>query len=457
MKVESPDEIFEDIPFIHQILLGNKVAFEKLVIKYRPMIFALVSSYTQNSADAEDLTQEVFLKAYQNLSSLEEPGRFSFWLRQIAKNHCTDWLRQRRENHLSFEELPVAEFVCAPSAEETALEREFLKIVRQAIDSLQKIERKLLLARYLEDASYEQLQEEHGLSYFAVAHRLQRAKQKVRETVQKLLGGFCALPRWEVLEKLFLGGIKVMKLSLKTKLVTVVTVAVLGFGGAVVWHWHSKEVPQKNTVVHQQEMEPKKATSASAEKKVVIEKPAPKTAPQVEPAKPPVQAEEEQEEISDEEWVQLEQWLAESEEEDEVADKVAERTLTPEEQRKVAIFAELATILPRFKELDKEFMQISQEFSSYNEKYIGKEFDDQGRRVSDVRDEFDAKIEKLRELIRPYLEKIDELFPGSITYGTYRGVKVITGFTTTIMYNYFAPKNPPWDGNPDYFAAKEGP
>ncbi|MBC8228847.1 sigma-70 family RNA polymerase sigma factor [bacterium] len=87
MKVESPDEIGKDILFIRQTLLGNQVAFEQLVKKYRPMIFALVTSYVRNSADAEDLTQEVFLKAYQHLSSLKEPRQFSFWLRQIAKNH----------------------------------------------------------------------------------------------------------------------------------------------------------------------------------------------------------------------------------------------------------------------------------------------------------------------------------------------------------------------------------
>jgi hypothetical protein len=123
----------------------------------------------------------------------------------------------------------------------------------------------------------------------------------------------------------------------------------------------------------------------------------------------------------------------------------------------VAIFAELATFLPRFKELDGEFMRISQEFSDYNTRYIGREFDDQGRRVSEVRDEYDAKIEELQKLILPYQERIDELFPGSITYGTYNGAKVITGFTTNIMHSYFAPKEPPWDGNSDYFSAKEAP
>jgi len=156
MKIES---LNEDILFIRQTLLGSQAAFEKLVIKYRPMIFDLVASYVKNSADAEDLTQEVFLKAYQNLSSLKEHRQFSFWLKRIAKNHCADWLRRRRENHLSLEGIKVAESAqMASSPEEMALKQELRKILWQAIDSLLEIDRKLLKARYLDDASLRQLQ-----------------------------------------------------------------------------------------------------------------------------------------------------------------------------------------------------------------------------------------------------------------------------------------------------------
>ncbi|HIE28455.1 TPA: hypothetical protein EYP66_14340 [Candidatus Poribacteria bacterium] len=84
MKVENPD-IEEDILLIRQILLGDKTAFEKLVLKYRPAIYALARSYAQNAADAEDLTQEVFIKAYQNLRCLKNLEQFPFWLRQIAR------------------------------------------------------------------------------------------------------------------------------------------------------------------------------------------------------------------------------------------------------------------------------------------------------------------------------------------------------------------------------------
>jgi RNA polymerase sigma-70 factor (ECF subfamily) len=310
------------------------------------MIFDLVVSYVKNSADAEDLTQEVFLKAYQNLSSLKEHGQFSFWLKRIAKNHCTDWLRRRRENHLSLERIKVAESVqMASSPEEMALKQELRGIIWQAIDSLLEIDRKLLKARYLDDASLRQLQADYGLSYPAIVNRLKRAKQKVRRQLKKLLEGFCALPGREILlpslegagsglEKLMLGGIEAMKLSLKTKLVTVGVAVILGLSGIGIWLWHSNEAPKPSIV--QQEVRQKKATSAMAKKKVLIPKPTPKVATQAQPTKPPAQIEQtekKREEISDEEWAQFAQWLAEmeqSDEQDEVDKLVKESEVEPE-------------------------------------------------------------------------------------------------------------------------------
>jgi RNA polymerase sigma-70 factor (ECF subfamily) len=310
MKVESPNEMFEDILLVHQTLLGNQVAFEKLVIKYRHKIFALVKAYVKNSADAEDLTQEVFLKAYQNLSSLNDHRQFSSWLRRIAQNHCTDWLRRQRENHLSFEEIKVAETAkMAPSPEEMALRQEFREIVWQAINSLLEIDRRLIEARYLENTSLKQLQADYGLSYCAIAGRLKRAKQKVREIVQKVLGGFFALPGQEVLEKIFLGGIEAMKLSLKIKLVTVSAVVMLGLGGAGVWLWHSNEAPQKH-IMAQQDVKEKKVASAMATSRVQISKPTSKVL-KAQPVKSSQSSRKEN--ISGEEQKQFERLLAEPE------------------------------------------------------------------------------------------------------------------------------------------------
>ncbi|MBM3237098.1 sigma-70 family RNA polymerase sigma factor [Candidatus Poribacteria bacterium] len=194
----------------------------------------------------------------------------------------------------------------ASSPDEMALQQELREIVWQAIDSLLEIDRKLLKARYLEDASLKQLQVEYGLSYPAIVNRQKRAKRKVRETVQKLLGGLCALPGREVLEKLMLGGIETVNLSLKTKLVTVGVAVILGLSGTGIWLWHSNEAPPKHTVAKQEMTE--KTASALETSRVKITK----TTPKILKAQPVKSSQSSQEEkLSDEERKQFEQLLAE--------------------------------------------------------------------------------------------------------------------------------------------------
>ena len=429
MKVDSPAEIGKDILFIRQTLLGDQAAFEKLVIKYRPMIFALVTSYVRNSADAEDLTQEVFLKAYQHLSSLKDPRQFFFWLRQIAKNHCTDWLRRQRGNHLSFEEVNLAKMASSP--EEIALKQELREIVWQAIDSLLEIDRNLLKARYLEDASLKQLQENYGLSYPAIVNRLKRAKQKVRETVPKLLNGFCTLPGREILEKLMLGGIEAMKLSLKTKLIAVGVATILGLGGAGIWLWYSNEAPRKD-IVAQQDVKEKKVSSTLEISRAQIPKPTSK-APKVQSVKSTQSIREEK--ISDEERKQFEQWLAEPEQPDQQS--AEDNDLSQSKQDETTSSVPLEETQAKYQALTEMFLQmndIREEFRvavekskaagaewEYTRKNHPVETEADKRTLSMKAIEYFEKeysfVKKIKDLNEKWVtacEQIDQIIPGAL-------------------------------------------
>jgi RNA polymerase sigma-70 factor, ECF subfamily len=78
-----------------QAVKGNRGAFEQLVQEYREDIFRMVYVRTQSKMDAEDLTQEIFMKAFNNISRLEEPCLFKAWLYRIAVNHVRDHHRRR--------------------------------------------------------------------------------------------------------------------------------------------------------------------------------------------------------------------------------------------------------------------------------------------------------------------------------------------------------------------------
>ena len=229
MQIEHSNEV----ELIRETLAGDTSAFDQLVKIHRGTVYVLVLSYTKNPADAEDVTQRIFIRAYERLATLRELDRFPLWLQQIAHNACKDWLRRRHNSVLDFELMNCAAFVkTVPTPEDIALKREIEAIVREAIGALQETDRKLVEGRYIEGASYDQLQVESGLSYSAIASRLKRAKQQMRRRIEKLLGGMAILPG----RTFIWGGIETVKFSVKTKLAMVGVVAVLGIGGGVLYH-----------------------------------------------------------------------------------------------------------------------------------------------------------------------------------------------------------------------------
>ena len=245
MQIEHSNEV----DLIRQTLAGDTAAFDQLVKIHRGTVYVLVLSYTKNPADAEDVTQRIFIRAYERLATLRELDRFPLWLQQIAHNACKDWLRRRNNSAVNLETVSCAAFMkTPPTPEEIALKREIEVVVREAIGALQETDRKLVEGRYIEGASYDQLQVESGLSYSAIASRLKRAKQQMRRRIEKLLGGMVVLPG----RTFIWGGIETVKLSMKAKLAMVGVVAVLGIGGGGVWYhqtFESSPVSESQSVV----------------------------------------------------------------------------------------------------------------------------------------------------------------------------------------------------------------
>ena len=235
MEIERCNEI----NLIQQTLAGKTSAFDQLVRMYRSTIYVLVLSYIKNPADAEDLTQRIFIRAYERLATLRELDCFLAWLQQIAHNTCKDWLRRRSELATSIDAVKDADFSeTAPSAEDIVLKAEVENIVRKAIDGLKETDRKLMEAHYIEGVSYDELRDESGLSYAAIANRLKRAKREVRRRVRKLLGGVAILPG----RTFILGGIETVKLSAKVKLATAALATVIGVGGGGALYHHTAQL-----------------------------------------------------------------------------------------------------------------------------------------------------------------------------------------------------------------------
>ena len=151
-------ERFNENELIRQTLAGDTSAFDRLVKTYRTTIYMLVLSYIKNPADAEDLTQRIFIRAYERLATLRDLNCFLPWLQRIAQNTCKNWLHRQVDSTTNFEALTDTDFAAtAPSPEEVVLKAEIEAIVREAIGALQETDRKLVEGRYIERASYDEL------------------------------------------------------------------------------------------------------------------------------------------------------------------------------------------------------------------------------------------------------------------------------------------------------------
>ncbi len=190
-----------DAQLVHAVLSGDNSAFDSLVGKYQKSIYTLVRQQIGDFQHAEDLTQETFIRAYQKLSTLKNPSRFSNWLYTIAKNGCKNWLRQQeRENHLqSLEDTPMAEvdksnydrYVSEQrEAEVTERRRETVKTL---LGKLPEDQRLVMTFFYLDEMTVTELGEFLGISVEAVKTRLHRARKSLKEEeellVEKVLGG----------------------------------------------------------------------------------------------------------------------------------------------------------------------------------------------------------------------------------------------------------------------------
>mgnify|MGYP005839279519 CR=1 FL=1 len=170
---------------------GDLEAFTELVRIYEKKIFNLAYRFSGNQADAHDLAQETFIKAYQSLTALRDEKSFSAWLFQVAANVCRDELRRKKKRSafLSLDEvaassggvpLPAGSAACPEAGVE---KRELSEAVQEVLNSLPDDYRLILVLRELQGMSYEEMAAVLNISAGTVKSRLSRARRAFREEI----------------------------------------------------------------------------------------------------------------------------------------------------------------------------------------------------------------------------------------------------------------------------------
>ena len=172
---------------------GDINAFESLVTRYERKIFRLAQHITQNTEDAQDVTQEAFLKAFEHLGEFQGNSRFYTWLVRIAVNQALMKLRKRHNKDISLDEevktedsaMPREIEDWGPSPEERFTQRELAEILARVIGELDPPFRTVFQLRDIDDLSTEETAEVLGISIPAVKSRLLRSRLKLREKLNR--------------------------------------------------------------------------------------------------------------------------------------------------------------------------------------------------------------------------------------------------------------------------------
>ncbi len=156
---------------------------QDMVKTYGDKIYRLALRYTGDRGQAEDLTQETFLRAYKNLNRFDQDKDAGPWLFKIATNLCRNWLRDNRETPV--ESLEGFSQMTASSPENIYFKKESEKELALALDSLPQKYREVILLKHVGEMSYEEICKTLDLQMSLVKNRLYRGRFLLRDLLEK--------------------------------------------------------------------------------------------------------------------------------------------------------------------------------------------------------------------------------------------------------------------------------
>jgi RNA polymerase sigma-70 factor, ECF subfamily len=169
---------------------GDLRAFEQLILRHQKRVVANCRYITRDPNNAEDLAQEVLVKAFFELRSSDGASSFAAWLQGIKINHCLAHLKkQAGRSYVGIEEPDVEEFdqlkvqVTAENLAGTISDKQLISAV---LDSMSSTLRIPLLLRDMDKLSYEEVARLLGISLSATKMRIKRAREEFRERYQKM-------------------------------------------------------------------------------------------------------------------------------------------------------------------------------------------------------------------------------------------------------------------------------
>jgi RNA polymerase sigma factor (sigma-70 family) len=177
-----------DSEIISLVLKGDHNAYSLLVERYRSYVFTLTLRFTRNREDAEEISQDIFIKAYRSLADFKGTAKFSTWLYTIVNTTCITFLRKKRLDIKSLDDertFEVADSQDSGFRANQVEQKSRQNMVNQAIAMLNPDDAQIITLFYKNEQSLEEIAQILGLEANTAKVRLHRARTRLKEKMEK--------------------------------------------------------------------------------------------------------------------------------------------------------------------------------------------------------------------------------------------------------------------------------
>lgn len=177
----------DDQSYIKAVLKGNTNAYAILVDRYKSMIYTLAVKMVKSREEAEEISQDTFIKAYKNLSKFKGDSKFSTWLYKIAYRTCLDSLKKNTEKYQTgtIDEITINKIKTTEGVLDGIERKERAEIINKCMQDLPDDERSILWFFYFEELSLKEIVEVTSLSEANVKVKLHRARKRLLTIVEQ--------------------------------------------------------------------------------------------------------------------------------------------------------------------------------------------------------------------------------------------------------------------------------
>jgi RNA polymerase sigma-70 factor (ECF subfamily) len=182
-----------DENYIEQLKRQDQIAFRQLVTEYQSYFLTMAYKFTNNYSDAEDLSQEIFIKVYNSLPRFKGHSKLSTWLYKIAMNTCLDWKRKTKINLHSIIHVldkSVEDMRNKHTTEEIIVYKENQQIIHKAVFGLKDKYKSIVILYHFNQLSYKEISYIMDIPIKTVETRLYRARKQIKDKlIEQGIGG----------------------------------------------------------------------------------------------------------------------------------------------------------------------------------------------------------------------------------------------------------------------------